>query len=43
MNKPLGDLRWHDIHTKFYDDQFRYSSTVKVITSTIQRLQYWYY
>jgi hypothetical protein len=28
-------LRWHDIHTKFHNDQFRHSSDIKVITSTI--------
>jgi hypothetical protein len=27
--------RWHDIHSKFHDSQFRHSSNIKVITSTI--------
>jgi hypothetical protein len=28
-------LRWHHIHTKSHDDQFKHSSNVKGITSTI--------
>jgi hypothetical protein len=28
-------LRWHDIHTKFHDDQFRCLSNITVITATI--------
>jgi hypothetical protein len=27
--------RWHDTHTPSNDDQFRYSSNIKVIASTI--------
>jgi hypothetical protein len=31
-----GDgLKWHDIHTKFYQIWFKHSSNIKVITSTI--------
>jgi hypothetical protein len=26
---------WHGFHAKFYDDQFRHSSNIKVTTSTI--------
>jgi hypothetical protein len=28
-------LRWHDIHTEFHDDWFRYSSNIKVITTIL--------
>jgi hypothetical protein len=33
--RRLDGLRWHGIHTKFHDDQFRYSSNIKVNTPTI--------
>jgi hypothetical protein len=29
------DLRWHDIHSKFHDDPFPDSSSIKGITSTV--------
>jgi hypothetical protein len=28
-------LWWHDIPTKFYEDLFRHSSNIKVITASI--------
>jgi hypothetical protein len=28
-------LRWHDVRTNYYDDRFRHSSNIKIITSTI--------
>jgi hypothetical protein len=33
------DLRWHDIRTKFLDDQFRFSINIKVITSTMWEVE----
>jgi hypothetical protein len=29
-------LKWHEMHTKFYDNPFRHSSNIKVTASTIQ-------
>jgi hypothetical protein len=29
-------FRWHDIHIQFHEDQFRHSSNINVITSTIR-------
>jgi hypothetical protein len=31
---PWNGLRWHDIHTNFYDDRFSQSSNIKVSIST---------
>jgi hypothetical protein len=28
-------LKWHDMHTEFYDDRLRHSSNIKVITAII--------
>jgi hypothetical protein len=33
-------LRWHDIDTRFYDDQFRHLSNIKVFTSIISETTY---
>jgi hypothetical protein len=29
-------LRWHDVHTKFHGDQFKYLRNITVITATIE-------
>jgi hypothetical protein len=38
MYTVVDDLRWHDIHTRPHDDQFRHSSNIKGITSRYERL-----
>lgn len=39
----LGELKWHDTLTMFYDDWFRHSNSIKIITSTVQSMQCWSY
>jgi hypothetical protein len=33
--RPWYDLKWHDTQMTFYDDRFRNSSNIKIITSAI--------